>query len=142
MDINIVINTQCGLILAVSKYIMSCNCCGSDNSVIMNVIQSTVGEETGQKVVTRRHAERSRVTILAKARDFSRTSWTALQLALAPIQCIPRTLSPGVMWPVHELDHSISPWLRIRMRGAITLFRPYILPWLAQKYPRIQKMTE
>jgi len=73
MDINFVTNTQCGLILAVSKYIMSCNCCGSDNSVIMNVIQSTVGEGIGQKVVIRRHAGRSGVKILAEARDFSKT---------------------------------------------------------------------
>lgn len=38
---------KCVLILAVSKFIMLCNCCGSDNSVIMNVIWSTVGAGIG-----------------------------------------------------------------------------------------------
>ena len=38
---------------------MSYNCCGGDNSVIMNVIQSTVGARIGQKVVTRWDAGQS-----------------------------------------------------------------------------------
>lgn len=49
----------------------------------------------------------------------------ALQPALAPIQWTPRTLSPGVMWPVQEVVHSISPRPRIRMGLAVPTFTLY-----------------
>jgi hypothetical protein len=55
---------------------------------------------------------------------------------------VPGIISPGLKWRGVHLTIQPHQMLRIRMRGAITLFRPYILSWLVQKYPRIQKMRE
>jgi hypothetical protein len=45
----------------------------------------------------------------------------------------PDFIFPGLKWRGVHLTIQPPQMLRIRMRGAITLFRPYILPWLAQK---------
>jgi hypothetical protein len=51
-------------------------------------------------------------------------------------------ISPELKWRGVHLNIQPHQMLRIRMRGAITLFCPYIPSCLAQKHPRVQKMTE